>query len=87
MFCWICFTCVPSFILLSQKAQLFHLKKGSTVSSAAESFSPWMLMPYSADKMVPFSAFSIRKIIDCLSFIERTDCLRFKDKMIVNKHS
>ena len=35
--------------------------------------------PYSADKLVPSSRFFNRKIIDCLSFIERTDRLRFKD--------
>ena len=45
-----------------------------------------LLTPYSADKLVPFSSFSNRKIIACLSFIERTACVRFKDKMIVNKY-
>ena len=39
-----------------------------------------LIMPYSANKLVPFS---YRKIIDCLSFIERTDHLHFKDMMIV----
>ena len=46
-----------------------------------------LLTPYSADKLVPFSPFSYQTIIDCLSFIEKTDCLRFKDVMIVNKRS
>ena len=45
------------------------------------------LTPYSADKLVPFSPFSKRTIIDCLSFIERTDHLCFKDVMIINKRS
>ena len=42
-----------------------------------------LLTLYSADKLVPFSPFSNRTIIDCLSFIERMDRLRFKDMMIV----
>ena len=42
-----------------------------------------LLTPYSADKLVPFSN---RKIIDCLSAIERTDRLRFKDMMIGNNY-
>ena len=46
-----------------------------------------VLTPYSADKLVPFSPFFNHKIIDCLAFIEQTDRLRFKDMMIVNKHS
>ena len=37
-----------------------------------------LLMPYSAEKSVSFSPFSNLKIIDCLSFIERKDHLRFK---------
>ena len=41
-----------------------------------------LLTPYSADKLVPFSPFSNRKMIDCLSSIERTDRLCFKDMMI-----
>ena len=32
-----------------------------------------LLTPYSADKLVPFSPFSNRRTIDCLSFIETTD--------------
>ena len=46
-----------------------------------------VLTPYSANKLVPSSRFFNRKIIHLLSFIERTDRLRFKDMMIVNKHS
>ena len=46
-----------------------------------------LLTPYSADKLVPFSSFSICKITACLSFIKRTDRLRFKDIRIVNNHS
>ena len=36
-----------------------------------------VLTPYSADKLVPFSSFYDRKFIDCLSFIEGTDRIRF----------
>ena len=42
-----------------------------------------LLTPYSADKLVPFSPFSNRTIKDCLSFMERTDRLHFKDITIV----
>ena len=45
-----------------------------------------LLRPYSADKLVPFSSLSNRKIIACLSFTERMDRLRYKDMMIMNKH-
>ena len=41
------------------------------------------LRAYSANKLVPFPNPTI--IIDCLSFIEKTDRLRFKDMMIINK--
>ena len=45
--------------------------------------------PYSADKLVPFSPFSNRKMIDGLFSIERTDDDRlcFKDMMIGNNCS
>ena len=48
-----------------------------------------VLTPYQADILVPFSLLSNRKIIDCLSSIERTDPLRLKEimMMIVYKHS
>ena len=36
----------------------------------------------SADRLLPFSPLSNRTIIDCLSFVERTDRLRFTDMTI-----
>lgn len=36
-------------------------------------------MPFSADKLVPLSLFYNRKIIHCLSFIERMDRFQGRD--------
>ena len=36
-----------------------------------------------SDKFVPFSPFSKREIIVCLSFIERTDCFRGVDIAVI----